>query len=309
MTSQSSAAEAAESRTGFLCAFSAYAMWGVLPAFFKLMEGVRPDFIVSHRIIWSVIFVTAFLLLVGRFSEVMEIVRQPKLLRNLCLSTLLIVTNWLVFVWAVDTQKVLDVSLGYFINPLVSVALALIVLREKVTKLQGWAIALATLGVILQAFFAGGLPWVSLVLAATFAGYGYVRKITPVRATPGLLVETVLLLPLVLGYLALNWSRGEDIFPTDDTVVMLSLIASGALTAVPLILFSAGARRLPLVMIGLLQYIAPSLHFLQAVFVWGEPLNRGTLITFMIIWGALAIFTWDSIKRWQRQRQQPPPTV
>ncbi|MBO0346118.1 EamA family transporter RarD [Roseibium limicola] len=309
MTVQTPAADAAETRTGFICALTAYGMWGVLPAFFKLMETVRPDFVVSHRIVWSVIFVSLFLLAVGRFSEVMEIVRQPKLVRNLCISTLLIVGNWLVFVWAVSNHQVLEVSLGYFINPLVSVVLALVVLREKISRFQGLAIGLAAVGVVLQAIIAGGLPWVSLFLAASFAGYGYMRKITPVRATPGLLIETVLLLPFVLGYLAINWVNGVEVFPTDEPVVMAALIASGALTAVPLVLFSAGARRLPLVMIGILQYIAPSMHFLQAVFIWGEPLHMGTLTTFLIIWAALAIFSYDSLKRWRRQRLGPVPTV
>lgn len=301
--------EAAEARTGFICALSAYLMWGVLPAFFKLFEGVRADFVVAHRIVWSVIFVTLFLVIFRRFGEVTEILRQPRLVRNLCISTVLIVANWLVFVWAVEQKMVLDVSLGYFINPLVSVALALVVLRERLSRLQGIAVALATGGVLMQALLVGGLPWVSLFLAATFAGYGYVRKITPVRATPGLLIETLLLLPFVLGYLALNWSWGADIMPTGNPVVVTALISSGALTAVPLILFSAGARRLPLVMIGLLQYIAPSMHFLQAVFVWGEPLHMGTLTTFAIIWVALAIFSYDSIARWHRQRHTPTPTV
>ncbi|WP_417668061.1 EamA family transporter RarD [Roseibium sp.] len=298
-------------QNGLLLALGAYGMWGFLPAYYKLTDTVAPDLIVAHRIVWSVVLVGLFLVVTRRFAEVTEIVRKPRIVGFLTLSAGLIAANWLVFIWAVNQQKVLDVSLGYFINPLVSILVGLVVLREKLTRLQGVAVGLAAFGVAIQAWLAGGLPWVSLFLAFSFAGYGYIRKITPVRATPGLFVETLLLLPLSAGYLLLTLSWGVDAFLRDDPVVFAALVGTGVVTAVPLVMFSAAARRLPLVLIGLMQYLAPSLHFIMAVFVWGEALNSATLLTFGIIWCALAVFSFDSLTRWQRGRKVVPakPTV
>lgn len=287
-------------RTGILCALGAYGMWGFFPAYYKLTESIPADVVVAHRIVWSVILLTVIMVFRKRFHEVIEILKAPKLVGLLTVSACLIGLNWLVFIWAIEQEKVLDVALGYFCNPLVSVMVGLVVLREKLTLGQSIAVGLAVFGVGVQAVLAGGLPWVSLFLAFSFAGYGYVRKVTPVRPTPGLLVETVLLLPLSVGYLLLNLSWGVDAFSLEQPWVLVALMGTGAVTSLPLILFSAGARRLPMVMIGLMQYIAPSLHFVMAVFIWNEPLRPVTLLTFVIIWIALGIFTADSLIRWKR---------
>ncbi|MBS8259107.1 EamA family transporter RarD [Roseibium polysiphoniae] len=298
----------AEIKVGLAYAFGAYGLWGFLPAYYKLTDTVSADFIVAHRIVWAVLLVGLFLVIMRRFDEVLEIWRTPKLVGLLSISATLVSLNWLVFVWAIGQEKVLDISLGYFINPLVSILLGLVVLREKLTRLQGVAVGLATLAVATKAVLAGGLPWVSLFLAFSFAGYGYLRKIIPVRATPGLFIETSLLSPIALGYLLLNLSWGADAFVLEKPWVLVALIGSGAVTAVPLVMFSAGARRLPLVLVGLLQYIAPSLHFIMAVFVWGEPLDQTTLMTFVIIWVALAVFSFDSLRRWNRERERAVTT-
>lgn len=301
MSQPAGSAEAnAQFRQGLLFGLAAYGMWGVFPAYFKLTDSVSAEMVVAHRIVWSVLFVGVFLYVRGRWQEIAEIFRQPANLRNLTASSLLIAFNWLVFVWAVENKQVLDVSLGYFINPLVSILIGLIVLQERLSKGQWIAVTIAALAVLFEAVLAGGLPWVSLVLAFTFGGYGYVRKVTPVKATPGLFVETVLLLPFAAGYLLLSASRGEDALMLADPSVLAALIGTGIVTAFPLICFSSAARRLPLFMLGLMQYIAPSMHFLMAVYVWGEPLDETKLIGFVMIWAALLIFTFDG---WQRYRK------
>ncbi|MDN3718875.1 EamA family transporter RarD [Roseibium salinum] len=260
----------AEFRQGLLFGLAAYGMWGFLPAYYKLTDTVPGDIVVSHRILWSVLFVGVFFFtLRGRWPEVREIFHQPKIVLGLTASACFIAVNWLVFVWAITNERVLDVSLGYFINPLVSILVGLVVLRERLRLWQGIAVAIAALAVILQAVLAGGVPWVSLMLAFSFAGYGYVRKVTPVKATPGLFVETLLLFPLAASYMLLNLSWGVDALVLDDLPVLLALAGTGVVTAVPLICFSSAARRLPLFMLGLMQYLAPSLHFLMAVYIWG----------------------------------------
>ncbi|GAB4526200.1 MAG: EamA family transporter RarD [Roseibium sp.] len=296
----------ADFRQGVMLGLAAYGMWGFFPAYYKLTDTVASDLVVAHRILWSVLFVGLFLYLRGRWAEVREVFREPRVMMGLTASASLIAVNWLVFVWAITNHQVLDVSLGYFINPLVSILVGLVVLHEKLSRGQAGAVTLAALAVVLQAVLAGGLPWVSLVLAFTFAGYGYVRKVTPVKATPGLFVETLLLFPLAFGYVLLCLARGQDALVLGDLPVLAALAGTGIVTALPLICFSAAARRLPLFMLGLMQYIAPSLHFLMAVYVWGEPLDTVKLMTFGIIWAALAVFTLDSWRRYRRRIQAMP---
>ncbi len=289
----------AEFRQGLLFGLAAYGMWGFLPAYYKLTDTVPADLVVSHRILWSVLFVGLFLYSRGRWQEVREVFRQPKVLMGLTASATFIAVNWLTFVWAISNNHVLDISLGYFINPLVSILVGLFVLREKLTTWQGISVGVAAIAVVLQAILAGGLPWVSLVLAFSFAGYGYVRKVTPVKATPGLFVETLVLFPLAAGYMLLSLSWGVDAMVLNDPPILLALVGTGIVTALPLICFSSAARRLPLFMLGLMQYMAPSMHFLMAIYIWGEPLDPTKLMTFGMIWAALVVFTYDS---WRRYR-------
>lgn len=291
-----------EFRQGLFFGLSAYVMWGFFPAYYKLTDSVPADIVVSHRIVWSILFVGLFLYLRGRWQEVSEALGQPAILVRLMASATFIGVNWLVFVWAIEQERVLDVSLGYFINPLVSILVGLVVLHERLSMGQGFAVAIAALAVLIQAILAGGVPWVSLILAFSFAGYGYVRKVTPVKATPGMFVETLLLFPLAAAYLLYSLGTGADAFVLGDIPVLIALIGTGIVTALPLTLFSAAARRLPLFMLGLMQYLAPSLHFLMAVYVWNEPLDQTKLLAFAMIWTALAVFTLDSWKRYRRAR-------
>ncbi|WP_421982539.1 EamA family transporter RarD [Roseibium sp.] len=303
MSQPVSEAEAqAEFRQGLFFGLSAYVMWGFFPAYYKLTDSVPADIVVSHRIVWSILFVGLFLYLRRRWQEVREALGQPAILVRLMASAAFIGVNWLVFVWAIEQERVLDVSLGYFINPLVSILVGLVVLHERLTMGQGFAVAIAALAVLIQAILAGGVPWVSLILAFSFAGYGYVRKVTPVKATPGMFVETLLLFPLAAAYLLYSLGAGADALVLGDIPVLLALIGTGIVTALPLTLFSAAARRLPLFMLGLMQYLAPSLHFLMAIYVWNEPLDQTKLLAFAMIWTALAVFTLDSWKRYRRAR-------
>lgn len=303
MSQPVSEAEAqAEFRQGLLFGLSAYVMWGFFPAYYKLTDSVPADIVVAHRIVWSILFVGLFLYLRGRWQEVREALGQPAILVRLMASATFIGVNWLVFVWAIEQERVLDVSLGYFINPLVSILVGLVVLHERLSMGQGFAVAIAALAVLIQAILAGGVPWVSLILAFSFAGYGYVRKVTPVKATPGMFVETLLLFPLAAAYLLYSLGTGADALVLGDIPVLIALIGTGIVTALPLTLFSAAARRLPLFMLGLMQYLAPSLHFLMAVYVWNEPLDQTKLLAFAMIWTALAVFTLDSWKRYRRAR-------
>lgn len=303
MSQPVSEAEAqAEFRQGLLFGLSAYVMWGFFPAYYKLTDSVPADIVVAHRIVWSILFVGLFLYLRGRWQEVREALGQPAILVRLMASAAFIGVNWLVFVWAIEQERVLDVSLGYFINPLVSILVGLVVLHERLSMGQGFAVAIAALAVLIQAILAGGVPWVSLILAFSFAGYGYVRKVTPVKATPGMFIETLLLFPLAAAYLLYSLGTGADALVLGDIPVLIALIGTGIVTALPLTLFSAAARRLPLFMLGLMQYLAPSLHFLMAVYVWNEPLDQTKLLAFAMIWTALAVFTLDSWKRYRRAR-------
>lgn len=290
----------AEFRRGLLFGLAAYGMWGFFPAYYKLTDTVSADLVVAHRILWSVLFIGLFLIVRGRWDEVRQVFREPAILKALTASSLLIAVNWLVFVWAIANQQVLDVSLGYFINPLISILIGLVILKEQLSPGQWLAVGIAASAVVLLAVLSGGLPWISLVLAFSFGGYGYIRKITPVKATPGLFVETVLLFPLACGYLLLSMSWGQDAMILNDPPVLIALIGTGIITALPLICFSAAARRLPLFMLGLMQYIAPSMHFLMAVYLWGEPLDQNKLIAFLMIWAALLVFTIDSWWRYKK---------
>jgi chloramphenicol-sensitive protein RarD len=295
MNGNSAADDARVARVGYACALSAYGLWGFLPSYFKFLDGVDADLIVAHRIVWSVIFVGIFLWAVGRMGEVVAILRTPGQLVRLALSATVISVNWLIFVWAISEARVLEVSFGYFINPLVSVALGMVLLGERLTRWQMAAVSVAVLGIAVQAVELGGLPWVSLSVAFSFGFYGYLRKTVAVGASPGLMVEVLLLSPLAFGYLAYS-SWGDETALSYSALTWALLVGAGVVTAVPLILFAAGARRLPMKTLGLLQYLAPSIQFIMAVTVYDEPLDLPHLISFVLIWLSLAIFSLGSYR-------------
>ncbi|MDO9598851.1 MAG: EamA family transporter RarD [Azoarcus sp.] len=293
-----------EIRRGTLSALAAFSIWGLAPLYFRAVGDVPPFEVVAHRVLWSLVFLAALIAFVpgtGRFSAVTAVLRQPRLAGVLALTALLIGSNWLVFVWSIDAGRLIEASLGYFITPLVSVLLGRLFLGERLRPLQQLALTIAVAGVGWRIWQLGALPWIALFLAATFGLYGLLRKRAPVDAVGGLFIETLVTAPLALGWLLWVASRGELAFGSSLRVDLLLPLA-GVLTAVPLMLFTVGARRLPLATLGFLQYLAPSLNFLLAVFLFGEPFDHHQLIGFVLIWGALALYTVDMVRHSSNQR-------
>jgi chloramphenicol-sensitive protein RarD len=283
-------------RDGILAASGAYIIWGLVPIFFKQLADVPAGEIIAHRVVWSLLLMTAVLAFGRGFRAAWQVARAPAQLFRIAIAAVLVMSNWLAFVYGVNAGRILETSLGYFILPLFNVALGVIVLKERLRPLQWLAVLLAALGVLLEALRLGHLPWISLVLAGTFGIYGLLRKQMPLDAASGLFLETACMAPvalLYLAWLALNGAASFGSVPTRDAL----LIASGATTAIPLLLFAIGARRLPLNVMGFLQYLAPTLTFLLAVFVYGEPMNMARLTSFTLIWIGLAIFTTDLLQR------------
>ena len=296
MTSAQPAAPAGLGRyRGFAFAFSAYLLWGFLPFYMKAVAHISPYEVVAHRVLWSVPITAAILLALGGFSSFLAVFRQPRTLAMGFLTASLISVNWAIYVWAIGSGRALESALGYFINPLVNVALGTIFLGERLSRAQVFAVALAVFGVGLMTVESGGLPWVSLALALTFGIYGYLKKTLPIGPTQGFLLEVVLISPPALAYIGWLAATGSGHFYGTGTVTTVSdtllLAASGLVTAVPLILFVYGARLLRYSTIGLMQYIAPSMIFLTAVFVFHEPFSLGKLVAFMFIWAALVVYT------------------
>lgn len=283
-------------RAGLLLGLGAYLAWGVLPLYFKALARVDPIEIVAHRIVWSLVFLAALATLWRRWAAIRAAVTTGRVLMTLILTALLIGVNWLVFIYAVVSGHVLEGSLGYYLNPLVNVLLGVAVLKERLTRAQMFATLLAAAGVAVLAAGAGTGLWISLTLAATFALYGFLRKVAPVDSLEGLSVETALLAPLAAGWLVWLHRSGGLGFGDFGLAVDLLLMLGGAVTAIPLLLFTAAARRLPYSTLGFLQYIAPSLQFLLAVLAFNEPLTLPHIVCFGAIWSALAIFSFEGFR-------------
>lgn len=282
---------------GVACALGAFGAWGLFPVFFKLLATVPAPEILAHRVVWSAVVTAGLITVSRRWPRVSAILLSPRTLMVLAGSALIISVNWGVFIWAVTHGRVLESSLGYFINPLVSVLLGVLFLRERLRPLQWAAVGLAAIGVGWQVLGIGVVPWIALILAFTFGFYGLIRKLVSADAMTGLFVETALASPIALGYLGyLEW-QGTASFGAAGGNVELLLVLSGAVTALPLILFVAGARLIQLSTLGLLQYIVPTGHLLLAVYAYGEPFTVDRLVTFSFIWVALAAFTFDAIRR------------
>jgi chloramphenicol-sensitive protein RarD len=299
-------------RAGLLYAGVAFFVWGAAPIYFAWLKAVPAFEIIAHRVLWSMVFLVLLLGATRGFGQVRAVLREPRLLARLALSSALITLNWLTFVWAVNAGRILDTSLGYYITPLVNVVLGLLFLRERLRRAQWVAVLLAVVGVLNQVSRLGQLPWISLVLALSFGSYGLFRKQLRVDPVVGLLVETTIAAPFALAYLVHLGRTGGLRFlhggRTSDALLMLL----GVLTAVPLTLFAAGAQRLRLSTLGFLQYIAPSMTFLLAVFVFGEPLGAAQVTTFLFIWAGIAVYAVDN---WRAALQaahlpdSPPPAV
>lgn len=279
---------------GVVYALLAFVMWGLYPLYFRLLTQVPALDVVLHRSVWSLLFVLGALAVLRRWSWVPPLLRQPRQLLIYGVSALLIAGNWLVYVYAVQTHQVLQASLGYFINPLVSVALGVAVLGERLRPLQWVAVSLAALGVAWLTWASGGLPWIALALAFLFGFYGLVRKTASLGAIEGLTVETALLLPIAAPLLAwLTFTHSAPAAAEPSTLFWLVL--SGPLTALPLLFFTMAARRLPLATVGLLQYLSPSIQFVLGVWVFGETFDSLRLVGFGLIWSALLVYSADAL--------------
>ena len=291
--------------SGPLTAAIAYILWGLFPLYIKQIAQVPAIEIVLHRSAWSLVFVLGLLVLLRRFRWILPVLRQPRTLALFALSALLLAGNWSLYVWAVNTGRVLDASLGYFINPLVNVVLGYAVLHERPRPVQWAAVALAAAGVVWLAVGAGHLPWVSVVLALSFGLYGLLRKTATLGAIEGLALETALLAPLAFGGLVWLALQGQGQFGQGDRSTDLWLLAAGPFTAIPLLLFASAARRVSLATLGLMQYLSPSIQFVLGVFVYQEPFTSSRGIGFLLIWAALALYSaesWRALRRAQAKR-------
>ncbi len=282
-------------RIGLAFGLMAYALWGVLPIYFKALGGVPATDIVAHRIVWSLLFL-AFLVAVTRgWRPIREGLRNRHTLRLLLASSALIAINWLLYVYAVTSGHILAGSLGYYLNPLMNIMLGRFVLRERLTKVQWAAVVIAAAGVSGLAWGAGTTLWISLTLCVTFATYGLLRKIVSVDAIGGMAIETAILFPLALGWLLWGFSAGHPSFGSSDTETWL-LVAAGVVSTTPLLLFTAAARRLRYSTLGILQFIAPTLQFIIAVWLYGEAFTTAHAIAFGAIWTALALYVASLIQ-------------
>lgn len=291
-------------RKGLYLAGAAYVSWGAFPIYFKQLTSVTADEILAHRITWSVVFLVLLLAIMQRWAWLKEAFTSRKVVLVCAGSALLLSVNWLVYIWAVNSDRVVDASLGYFITPLVSILLGQWVFHEKLQPMQWAAVGIALLGVLWLTWDAGNPPWIGLSLALSFGLYGLLRKTAPLGALEGLAMETLILLPLALGWILWLSTQRPSTLVTSPTSVVVLLVASGPITAVPLLLFAAGARRISMTNLGFLQYIAPSLQFATGTLLYDESMVGSRLMGFALIWLALAVFTAHSL--WGQQERGTP---
>jgi chloramphenicol-sensitive protein RarD len=295
-----------DSTRGFLFAASAYFLWGLFPIYWKQLGQVPAAEVLAHRVTWSFVFIALFVGAVRGFPAVRDAVVNPKPRRAMLASTFLISINWFLFIWAVSHQRILEASLGYYLNPLLNVLVGAWLLKERLSRAQLVAVLLATLGVVNLAVAKGSLPWISVALAISFCLYGLVRKQAPVAARTGLFVETGLAAPFALAYLAylaLAAPSGGSSFSATELAL---LVGSGAATALPLLWFAEGARRLRYSTLGIIQYIAPTLQLGCAVVLYGEPFTQAHAVTFAFIWSAVLLYAVDALWR-SRGARTPAP--
>ena len=289
--------------TGIVYASLAYLSWGLFPLYFRQVAAVPALEVVLHRTLWSLVFVLALLAVRRQWSWMREVLRQPRVLGAFALSALLLAANWLTYVWAVNNSHVVDASLGYFILPLVNVALGYVFLHERPRPGQWLAVTVAAAGVLWLTLLTGRLPWISLVLALSFGFYGLLRKVAVLGALEGLTLETVLLAPVTMAVLGVWAWQGQGALVQGDAATLGWLVLAGPVTAIPLLWFAAGARRIPLATMGILQYIAPSLQLALGVWLFHEAFDVSRLAGFVLIWAALLVYTLEGW--WARRRAVP----
>jgi chloramphenicol-sensitive protein RarD len=297
------------SNLGFFYGLFAFSIWGFFPIYFKSVSSVDPLEVLAHRIIWSQLILLILLVAMGRINTFIQQLRSPSKWMPLALTALLISINWLVFIWSVAHDHILDSSLGYFINPLFSVVLGLIFLKETLRPIQWLAVFIVSIAIIWKMIQLGHMPYIALTLAFSFGSYGLLRKKIVVDPFTGLAIETFLLSPIALGYLIWLGSQGKMAFLHQSIQIDGLLIFAGVLTTLPLILFAAAAKNLSLISLGIMQYIVPTTSFLIAVFYYHEPFGRHQLVTFALIWIAVIVFTAESIFYQKKIRAAvTPPT-
>lgn len=290
-------------RGGIISAVSAYVMWGVAPLYFKLLDAISADEILIHRVVWSTVLLLIIVVLSKKWLSFINIMRQPKLVAKLTISASFLAVNWFMFIWAVNNDHLLDASLGYYINPLLNVALGVAFLGERLRPLQLFSVSLAIVGVAIQLIMLGSLPIISLALAGTFAIYGLLRKQMHLDSFVGLLIESLMMLPLALIYWLWFVDSSTANLTHNSLSLNITLICAGIVTTAPLLCFTAAAKRMTLSALGFFQYIGPSIMFLLATFYYNEPLFAAKLITFACIWLALILFSYDSIKARKASRK------
>ena len=285
---------------GTFYAILAFGLWGILPIFWKLLSDIPPYEIVAHRIIWSCVFTGTLLLVLHKWKQIKSILKNKSKLRGILLCGLLLSVNWLTFIYAVNSNQVLDASMGYYINPLISVFLGLLVLKERINFWQKIAILLAITGVFLVTFQFGNLPWIALTLAFTFGFYGLIKKTGGVDPIIGLTLETSLMVPFALVYALIIHTNGSSAFLTGSGSTTFLLLSTGIITAVPLLFFAGAAQKIHLSRVGFIQYLTPTCFFLLGRFVYKEPFSSIQLISFIFIWTALFLYSISSRKKTQK---------
>lgn len=285
-----------DSTKGIWYSITAYALWGILPFYWKLLSGIRSEEILSHRIIWSFLLVIAILLLTGRGNSLVKVLSNRKTLLVMFVAALLISVNWYTFIWAVNHAQVVQASLGYYINPLISVTLGMTVLRERMNVSQWFAVILAAIGIGVITVEYGTIPWIALILAFSFAFYGLVKKMAPVEAMIGLAYETAILAPVAFLYvLFLGW-KGAGSFGHVSFATTFYLIMAGVATTLPLFWFAKGAQRIPLSMLAFIQFLSPTISLLIGIFAFHETFTKVHLISFSLIWSAILLYTLSQMK-------------
>lgn len=288
------------SKIGLLYALGAYVFWGLLPIYWKLLSQVPALEVVSQRTAWSLPLLFIFIIVSKQWHKIVALCKQPKILALLAISSVLLTINWLIYVWSIEVNRLTDSSLGYFINPLLSVFFGVIFLKENISKLQIFAILIAAIGVLYLAIIGGVFPWIGIALAVTFASYNLLRKMIPVESLTGLFIEVCMVTPFAMIYLIYMGRQDSMMFINADMDIKTLLIMSGLITALPLIWVVKASKLLPLSIVGILQYINPSLQFLIAVLLFNEPLGKNKLIAFIFIWAAVILFIFDN---WRKSRK------
>lgn len=284
-----------EKTAGVLYAVTAYILWGILPVYWKLINSVSSIEILSNRIVWAFVFTILIILVTKQWNELKFIAKDKEQMFYILIASILIAINWGLYIWAVNSDKIVDASLGYYINPLLAVALGVVIFKEKLSYWTGAALTIASIGVIIKTVQYGKIPWISLGLAISFGLYGAIKKSVKANSIVGLTLETAMLTPIAAAYIVSRQVSGVSAFSTEGTLAILLLIGAGVVTAIPLLLFASSAKRLPLSLIGFTQYISPTISLIIGIFVYNEGFTTVDMIAFCFIWAALIVYSFSQM--------------